>query len=136
MVQPQHNGRIDLGKALRSLGIGAHRRPLFVPGVQRRVPQAVACGDQRVALCPGKLCTACGYRDDARLYAGQQAQPLVRERQLLDKRVPGGFFVRIEQQRERMSLGGNAAHGVIRPVRRLDRQEKRRRASALTQNVR
>ncbi len=34
-----------------------------------------------------------------------------------------GFFVRIEQQRERMSLGGNAAHGVIRPVRRLDRQE-------------
>ena len=113
MVQPQHNDRIGLGKALRSLGIGAHRRPLFVPGVQRRVPQAVACGDQRVALCPGKLCTACGYRDDARLYAGQQAQPLVCERQLLDKCVPRGFFVRIEQQRADLTGRKNAA---VRPL--------------------
>lgn len=126
---------IGLGKALRSLGIGARRRPLFVPGVQRRVPQAVACGDQRVALRPGKLCTACGYRDDARLVR-RSAGAAARLRASAARQArPRRLFRPHRPARERMSLGGNAAHGVIRPVRRLDRQEKRRRASALTQRI-
>ena len=49
VVQAEHDCGVRFGKALRSLGVSAGRRALFVPGVQRRVPQAVACGRESCA---------------------------------------------------------------------------------------